>query len=186
MTRRRADTSLEAPMKKKPSSRPKKSRKSSSRQTRRSGAQRPALLKVLEQAVTALRRDVAVTVSSANAVRAAADAIATVSTERSKELMIRALLDDEVLGLLYSLPATQATSTALQVHSRWLRNHLALEPVYEPGQVLDVRAAELPAFDLMKGVTAPSTGRCTIHVVASGWKRNDRLLRKPVVFVGPS
>jgi hypothetical protein len=173
-------------MKKKPSTRQKRPRKPSGRHARRARAMRATLAKVLDQAVTALRKDVAVTVSSANAVREAADAIAAVSSERTKDLMIRSLLDDEVLGLLYSLPATDATSTALRVHARWLRNQLALEPVFEPGQVLQVPAARLPAFHLMKGVTAPATGRCTIHVVASGWKRNDRVLRKPVVFVDPS
>lgn len=173
-------------MKKKPSSRQKQPRKTSRSQRRLSRAKRATLAKVLEQAVTSLRQNVAVTVSSANAVREAADAIAAVSAERTKELMIRSLIDDEVLGLLYSLPSTDATSTALRVHARWLRSQLALEPVFEPGQVLEVPAAKLPAFHLMKGVTAPSTGRCTLHVVASGWKRNDRVLRKPVVFVDPS
>jgi hypothetical protein len=170
-------------MKKKPSSRKKRPDKPSSRRPRRSRATRSIPGKALEQAIASLRRDIAVTVSSANAVREAADAIATLSAERTKELMIRSLFDDQVLGLLYSLPATDSTSTALQVHARWLRNQLALEPMYEPGQVLEMPAALLPAFDLMEGVTAPSTGLCTLHVVASGWKRHDQVLRKPVVFI---
>lgn len=138
----------------------------------------------LEAALTRLRRAVAVTVSRADAVLASSDAIAALSADRAKEMLIRSLLDDGVLAALYSLSPSDATSTALRMHARWLRERLGLEPLYEQGQVLEIPAARLSAFDLVDGAGAHLSDICRISILAAGWKQGERVLRKPVASVG--
>ena len=118
-----------------------KRRVSRKRRPRAPGARR------LEGAVTRLRRAVAMTVSNADAVLKSSDAIAAVSVERTKKSMVRSLLEHEVLAALYGLPAGDVAS-ALRIHARWLQEQFGLEPVYEPGQELEIPAARLKAFDL--------------------------------------
>ena len=156
-----------------------KKRVSRKRRSRAPGAIR------LEGAVTRLRRSVAMTVSNADAVLKSSDAIAAVSVERTKQSIVRSLLEHEVLAALYGLPAGDVTS-ALRIHARWLQEQFGLEPVYEPGRELEIPAARLEGFDFTGSETGQASGVCVIKIVAAGWKRNGRVLRKPVATLLPS
>ena len=71
-------------------------------------------------------------------------------------------------------------ASALRIHARWLQEQFGLEAVYEPGQELEIPAARLKAFDLTGQEADQSDGICRIKIVAPGWKREGRVLRKPV------
>jgi hypothetical protein len=135
----------------------------------------------LDRTLKQLKRAVNVTLSKADAVLASAEAIANLAVTRTKAQLVSALLEDEVLTALYSLPQGNETVSALRLYSRWLREHLALEAIYEQGQLLDVPEGRLRAFDLVDGSCPPTTGVCTIQIVTSGWKQGSKVLRKPVV-----
>ena len=125
------------------------------------------------------------TVSNADAVLKSSDAIAAVSVERTKESMVRSLLEHEVLAALYSCPAGDVAS-ALRIHARWLQEQFGLEPVYEPGQELEIPAARLKAFNVTRSEAGETDGICRITIVAPGWKREGRVLRKPLASLSSS
>jgi hypothetical protein len=147
---------------------------------KRPRASRSRSAKELDRALKQLKRAVSVTVSRADSVLASTDAIAQLAATRTKAQLVSSLLDDEVLTALYGLSKSDDNVSALRLCSRWLREHLSLEPVYEPGQVLDVPKGRLSAFDLIDGGDHSPSGICSVRIVAAGWKQGNKVLRKPV------
>ena len=152
--------------------------RATARKRRRSPRSRSA--KALELALKKLKRAVSVTVSRADSVLASSEAIVQQAATRTKAQLVSSLLDDEVLTTLYALPQSEGTVSALRLYSRWLYEHLALEPVYEEGQLLEVPEARLSAFNLIDGTGRKAGGICAIRIVAAGWKQAGKVLRKPV------
>ena len=141
---------------------------------------RPRSAKALELALKRLKRAVSVTVSRADSVLASSEAIVQQAAARTKAQLVSSLLEDEVLTTLYAIPQSEGTLPALRLYSRWLHEHLALEPIYEEGEVLEVPEARLPAFNLIDGAGRTAGGICAVRIVAAGWKQAGKVLRKPV------
>lgn len=161
--------------------RQKATRKAISRQRPRPSPSKSA--KALDLALKQLKRAVGVTVSRADSVLESTEAIANLSGARTKSQLLRSLLDDEVLSTLYGLSQNEDTSSALRMHSRWLREHFAVEPIYEQGQELEVPEGRLAAFDLIDGTGQTPRGICAIKILAVGWKQGNKVLRKPVASI---
>jgi hypothetical protein len=140
--------------------------------------------KALDRALRQLKRSVSVTVSSADSVLAAAEAIVSLAAARTKEQLLQSLLDDNILAALHGLPRRdEETSSVLRMHSRWLRDHFNVEPIYEHGEQLEVPAERLAAFDLIGRGPEETRGICSITIVAAGWKQGNKVLRKPVASI---
>jgi hypothetical protein len=149
---------------------------------KRPRSRRSRSAKALELAMKKLKRAVSVTVSSADSVLASSEAIVQQAAARTKARLVSSLLDNEVLTTLYALPQSDGTLLALRLYSRWLYEHLALEPIYEEGEVLEVPEARLSAFNLIDGAGRDASGICAIRIVAAGWKQDGKVLRKPVAL----
>lgn len=153
---------------------------------KRPRASRSTSAKALDLALRQLKRALSVTVSRADSVLASTEAIAQLAATRTKAQLVSSLLDDEVLTTLYDVAQSDDNVSALRLYSRWLREHLSLEPLYERGQVLDVPKGRLSAFDLVDGGGHSSSGICSVRIVAAGWKQGNRVLRKPSATITSS
>ncbi len=153
---------------------------------KRSRAVRPRTARALDLALKRMKRAVSVAVSSGDAVVRSAEAIAQTAATRTKAQLLTSLLDDEVLTTLYGLPDSEGMAdieSALRLHSAWLREHFELEPLYERGQVLEIPAERLAAFDVPDAKGQSPKAICALRIVASGWKQGSKVVRKPVATV---
>ena len=134
----------------------------------------------LDHALRQLKQAVGITVSRADSVLGATEAIVQLATRRTKAHLVSSLLEDEVLTALYGLPQSESAVLALRLYSRWLKEHLGLESIYEQGQILEVPGGRLSAFDLVDGAGRNPRGIVAIRIVAAGWKQDGKLVRKPL------
>jgi hypothetical protein len=136
--------------------------------------------KALDLAVQQLNQAVNVTTSKADAVLAASEAIVQLAAARAKSELVSALLEHEVLTALYGIPESDGAKSALRLLSRWLREQLQLEPIYERGQILEIPESRLSTFELIDN-SGHSTGDIlAVRIVSGGWKHGNKVLRKPV------
>lgn len=128
-----------------------------------------------------LRAAVATAASRADAVLESSDAIAQLAITRAKTRMVKALLEDDVLSSLYLLSSEPGhAAVALGAHTRWLKEHLGIEPLYEPGHVTNVHEGKLTAFHMRNPAEKSAGPLHRIAIVASGWKQGTKVLRPPV------
>jgi hypothetical protein len=130
-----------------------------------------------------LRKAVAVTVNEADAVLRASVDIAELSAARTKASLVRSLLEDEVVSGLHGLLQTEEAGVALRAHVQWLHQHLALEPIYELGQVLTIPKNRTSSFHFNDAPADNAREIFSIRVLAVGWKHSGVIVRKPVAVV---
>src|SRR2546423_10378726 len=99
--------------------------KTKARSTQRKRPRRPRSknAKALDIALKRLKRAVTVTISKADSVLASTETIAELAATRAKSMLLRSLMDEEVLSALYCVPRNEDSSKALRMFSRWLRDH---------------------------------------------------------------
>jgi hypothetical protein len=135
--------------------------------------------KALDLAVKRLKRAVNVAISRADSVLESTEAIAELAAVRARSAILSSLLDDGILQALHGLPQNEQTAGPLRMLARWLRDHFAVEPIYEPGREFPVSRERLEAFDLGPEVCRPPGDICSIRIIAAGWKRGNEVMRKP-------
>ncbi|MGE3853709.1 MAG: hypothetical protein AB7K09_18395 [Planctomycetota bacterium] len=156
-------------------------KKSSKPAAKRQASPRATGRKALDTSMRRLRASVARTVSQADVVLEAADAIAQLAVTRAKSKMIRALLEDEVLSSIHAA-SQEGESSAIGVaaFTRWLKEHLGIEPLYVPGQVMTIQDGKLSAFHLRNPIDKSAGPLHRVAIVAAGWKQGTKMLRPPV------
>jgi hypothetical protein len=117
-------------------------------------------------------------------VLSASHAIADLAVARTRERLVKDLIDDGVLVTLDRMVAGDApihVVNAREVLVGWLRRTLDLEPRYDPGETLDVPSRALTEM-VVEGLRVNDDARLvTVRVIEAGWKARGRVVVKPTI-----
>ena len=159
------------------------------RKSRRRVARRPGA-RELENALKGLRASVEMTRGRAEAVLSASDLIAKAAVAKRTDELVDALAADGVLGALDRMVGDSPKTALAPVRFRevvlgWLRREFNLEPVHEPGEILEIPRAALAQMSVEQ-MDDSDASLVRVQVVQSGWTVRRRIVARPVVTCAPA
>jgi hypothetical protein len=139
----------------------------------------------LERAVKAMHASVAMTITHAEVLLKASEAIGESAVAWHKRHLVDSLAGTGILG---ALDRAMSTSSELREEANfrelfvdWIRLELGVESLYEPGESVELPRRALSELTVDGEVDGGFPDLLQVRVLQSGWSINGKALIKPVV-----
>ena len=153
----------------------------------RSRAKRRGTPRQLERTLRLLRSSVETTISRAEAVLSASDAIAAGAVNDHRDQLVRSLTADGILGALDRAMGDSSDGSSVhqfrEVLVSWLRRELDIDPVYAPGEIMEVPRSALADMIVEDDGIKEDRSLLKVRVLQAGWASRGQQLVKPVVEI---